>query len=94
MGELTSLSRTSTIFCEVRTFPDVLLIAVKAFVAIPKDCEVTADSMARTYTDVWEWAFVASTATVVGEMHTKWCALRCRIVRELTGVGIVWAVPL
>lgn len=43
---------------------------------------------------MWKWAVVASTATVVGEMYTKWHALRCRIVGQLTGVGVVGAVAL
>ena len=94
MGELASLGRTGSILYKVGTFSNVMLIAVESPVTKPEDREVAADRMAGTYTDVWEWTFVASTTTIVGKMHTKWCALRCRIVRELTAVGIVGAVAL
>jgi hypothetical protein len=94
MWELTSLSCTGSIFCKIGTFPDMLLVAVEAFIAIPEYGEVTADSLARTHTDVRERTFVASAATVVGEMYTKRCTLRCRIVRERAGVDGVGAVAL
>jgi hypothetical protein len=70
MGELASLSRTGSILRKIRTFSDMLLVAVKSFFAIPEYSEVAANPMARTHTDVRERTFVASAATVIGEMYT------------------------
>jgi hypothetical protein len=94
MGELATLSIASFIFCKVRTFPDMLLVTVESFVAIPEYGEIAADSMARSHTDVREWTFVASAATVVGKMYTEGCTFRCRVVRERASVNVVGAVAL
>jgi hypothetical protein len=94
MGELASLSRTGSIFCKIGAFPDMLLVAVESFVTIPKYGEVSTDSLARTHADVWEWTFVTSASTVVGEMYTEWCTLRCRIMRERASIYVVGAVAL
>lgn len=94
MRELASLGRTGAILRKIGTFSDMLFVAIKSFFAIPKYGEIAADSMAGTHTDVRKWTFVASAATVVGEMYTQWCTLGCRFMGQLTSVGVVRAIAL
>jgi hypothetical protein len=80
MREFASPSVAISRFSKIRTFPDMLFVTIDALLTITEDSEITTDTVASAYTDVWVRALFTGTATVVGEMDTERGTFGCRVV--------------
>jgi hypothetical protein len=58
----------------------MLFVAVETLITVAEHREVTAHTMACTHIYMREWAVVASTASLVEEVETKWRTFRRRVV--------------
>jgi hypothetical protein len=94
MGQLAPLRRTCTVLSKVRTFPDVLLVAVQAFLAITKDSKVTTDTEPRTHIDMRKWTLFAGATTLVQEVKAERRAFRCWVMGKTAGFGSIGTIVL
>lgn len=88
------LIRALPTLCKVRTFADVLLLAVQALFTVTQHGKVTTYTRPRREMHMRERAACTSTATVIAKVHTQRCAFRNGFVRERTRLGRVRASSL
>ena len=94
MRKLASLVVTSTLLCEIRTFPDMRLLTVKSLRTISQHSEITTNAVSLANTDMRERTVLPGTATVIGKMNAERGTLRGGIMWEVASFSIVGTIAL
>ena len=94
MRKFAPLRAANSFLCKVGTLTHVLVLTIKAFLAVTEHCKVTAHAFARAYLDMGEWTIDPRAPSCVCEMHAQRRAFGCWVVRKRTSRVRMWAGTL
>lgn len=94
MRQLAPLSATRPILSKVGALPDMLLVTVIPFLAIPEHREITTHTVTLAYIDMREHAPYPGAPPFVEEVDAERCPLGCRIMRQIARLRGASAIAL